>query len=132
MMTSGIDTIDPTATQDNLEELLELLPNPTGPKVLIITPTIEEKTAGGIIKPMAAVQKEEVASTIGMVVKLGTDAYKDKERFPSGPWCKVGDFVITRAYSGTRGTVKGKEYRIVYDDQIDGVAPTVEGYGRAY
>lgn len=131
-MTSIVDAIDSEATQLKLEELFDLLPEPVGPKILIITPTIEERTAGGILKPVSALQKEEVASTIGMVVKVGPDAYKDKKRFPSGPWCKVGDFVVTRAYSGTRGSVKGKEFRLVYDDQIDGVAPTVEGYGRAY
>lgn len=131
-MTSIVDAIDSEATQLKLEELFDLLPEPVGPKILIITPTIEERTAGGILKPVSALQKEEVASTIGMVVKIGPDAYKDKKRFPSGPWCKVGDFVVTRAYSGTRGSVKGKEFRLVYDDQIDGVAPTVEGYGRAY
>ncbi len=131
-MTSIVDAIDSEATQSVLEEMLDLLPDPVGPKILIVTPTIEEKTAGGIIKPTSAVHREEVASTVGMVVKIGRDAFKDEKRFPSGPWCKVGDFVITRAYSGTRGAVKGKEFRIIYDDQIDGIAPTVEGYGRAY
>lgn len=131
-MTSIVDAIDSDATQAVLEELLDILPEPVGPKILIVTPTIEEKTTGGIIKPVSAVHREEVASTVGMVVKIGPDAFKDEKRFPSGPWCKVGDFVITRAYSGTRGAVKGKEFRIIYDDQIDGVAPTVEGYGRAY
>ena len=129
---SSIDAIDKEATEDQLTKLIELLPDPTGPKIVIVTPTIEEKTTGGIIKPTSTLQKEEVASTIGMVVKIGPDAYQDKVRFPSGAWCKVGDFVITRAYSGTRGKVMGKEFRIVYDDQVDGIAHTVEGFGRAY
>jgi len=131
-MSSTVDAIDKEATENQLEQLIDALPDPVGPKIVIVTPTIEEKTAGGIIKPTSILQKEEVASTIGMVVKLGPDAYQDKVRFPSGAWCKVGDFVITRAYSGTRGKVMGKEFRIVYDDQIDGIAPSVEGYGRAY
>jgi len=99
----------------------ETIPAPTGFRILIAVPSIEEKTAGGIIRPDNLRSLEKTASIFGAVVSLGPDAYKNKERFPSGPWCKKGDWVLFRSYSGTRFKVEGHEFRIINDDTVEAV-----------
>ncbi len=78
------------------------LPEPTGYKILIALPDVDEKTEGGIIKAQETMHLEEVGSIVGFVMKLGPDAYEDKKKFPNGAYCKEGDFVLMRSYSGTR------------------------------
>ena len=97
-----------------------LLPDPKGYKILIAMPEPDEKTEGGIIKSQQALEIEEVGSVVGLVVKLGPDAYKDTKRF-NVPYCKEGDFILMRAYSGTRFLVHGKEFRIINDDSVEAV-----------
>ena len=96
--------VDNTKVEDNLHAKL---PEPTGYRLLIALPEIDEKTEGGVIMPDGLRKDESTASIIGFVLKAGPDAYSDKERFPSGAWCKEGDFVIFRSYSGTRFKVAG-------------------------
>jgi co-chaperonin GroES (HSP10) len=74
---------------------------------------------------------EEQTTSILFVLDVGPDAYGDKEKFPGGPWCQKGDFVLVRTYSGTRFKVHGKEFRLLNDDQIDGVVDDPRGYTRA-
>jgi len=76
-------------------------------------------------------RQEEQTTTVLFVVKVGPDAYKDTTKFPSGPWCKVGDFVMTRTYTGTRFKMYGKEMRLINDDQIEGVVQDPRGITRA-
>lgn len=128
----SVDAISTDATEEAVDKRATQLPQPVGAKILIAMPSIEEKTEGGIIKATATLHREEVASVIGFVVELGPDAYKDETRFPSGAWCKKGDFVLVRAYSGTRFSIHGKEFRIIFDDQVDGVTEDPRGYSRAY
>ena len=113
------------------EELAAKLPEPTGYRLLIALPEIDEKTQGGVIMPDGLVKDESTASIIGFVIKTGPDAYSDKERFPNGAWCKEGDFVIFRSYSGTRFKVQGKEFRLINDDTVEGVVDDPRGYSRA-
>ncbi len=113
------------------EDLHAKLPEPTGYRLLIALPEIDEKTEGGVIMPDGLVKDESTASIIGFVIKAGPDAYSDKERFPNGPWCKEGDFVIFRSYSGTRFKVHGKEFRLINDDTVEGVVDDPRGYTRA-
>ena len=113
------------------EDLHAKLPEPTGYRLLIALPEIDEKTEGGVIMPDGLVKDESTASIIGFVLKAGPDAYSDKERFPSGAWCKEGDFVIFRSYSGTRFKVAGKEFRLINDDTVEGVVDDPRGYSRA-
>tara|TARA_R100001244_G_scaffold40242_2_gene36359 strand:- start:87 stop:479 length:393 start_codon:yes stop_codon:yes gene_type:complete len=103
-----------------------LLPDPKGYKILIAMPEPDEKTEGGIIKSQQALEIEEVGSVVGLVVKLGPDAYKDTKRF-NGPYCKEGDFILMRAYSGTRFLVHGKEFRIINDDSVEAVVEDPRG-----
>ena len=119
---------DNTKVEDNLHAKL---PEPTGYRLLIALPEIDEKTQGGVIMPDGLVKDESTASIIGFVIKTGPDAYSDKERFPNGAWCKEGDFVIFRSYSGTRFKVSGKEFRLINDDTVEGVVDDPRGYTRA-
>ena len=120
--------VDNTKVEDNLQSKL---PEPTGYRLLIALPEIDEKTEGGVIMPDGLRKDESTASIIGFVLKAGPDAYSDKERFPSGAWCKEGDFVIFRSYSGTRFKVAGKEFRLINDDTVEGVVDDPRGYSRA-
>ena len=122
---SSVSAIDVNKTVEKVAELKDKslrLPQPVGYK---------EKTEGGIIKPDSVIEKESTAANIGFVMALGPDAYKDREKFPSGAWCKEGDFVIMRSYSGTRMFVDGKEFRMLNDDSIEGVVADPRGFSRA-
>ena len=119
--------VDNTKVGDDLHAKL---PEPTGYRLLIALPEIDEKTQGGVIMPDGLVKDESTASIIGFVIKSGPDAYSDKERFPNGAWCKEGDFVIFRLYSGTRFKVSGKEFRLINDDTVEGVVDDPRGYTR--
>jgi co-chaperonin GroES (HSP10) len=112
------------------EDLKAKLPTPVGYKLLIAIPELSEKTDGGVYMPDSLKSAEETASIIGFVLKVGAGAYADPTRFPDGPWCKEGDFVIFRSYSGTRFKVMGKEFRIINDDTVEGVVDDPRGYAR--
>ena len=107
------------------------LPEPQGYRLLIGMPEVEEKTVGGIYKTDHAMETESVASIVGFVIKVGPDAYKDEKRFPSGPWCKEGDFILFRAFQGTRIKIHGKEFRLINDDGVEAVVDDPRGYARA-
>lgn len=101
------------------DELAQLIPQPEGYKILVACPEMEETTEGGIIIADTARQKESTASIFGRVIQLGRDAYGDYDKFPSGPYCKEGDWVIFRSYSGTRFKIKGQEFRLINDDSVE-------------
>ena len=107
------------------------LPEPKGYKILIALPEIEEKTEGGIIKPSESRYEESIATVAGWVMSMGPDAYANYGRFPSGPYCQVGDWVIFRAFSGTRIKVHGKEFRLINDDTVEAVVEDPRGVERA-
>ena len=106
------------------------LPKPAGYKILIALPEAKDQTEGGIYKAEETKELEEVASPVGYVVALGPDCYKDEKRFPSGPYCDEGDWVIMRPFSGTRIGVHGQEFRLVNDDTIEGTVEDPQGIGR--
>ena len=107
------------------------LPEPTGYRILIAIPEKEEKTEGGIIKAEETIRYEEISTITGFVLKMGPDCYKDETRFPTGPWCKEGDWVVFRAYSGTRMKMYGKEFRLINDDTVEAVVEDPTGVVRA-
>ncbi len=107
------------------------LPDPVGFRVLIAIPEKDEKTDGGILLPEDMRKREEAASIVGMVLKMGPDAYADAERFPNGPWCKEGDFIVMRSYSGTRLDIHGQEFRIINDDSVEAIVEDPRGIKRA-
>ena len=107
------------------------LPEPKGYKLLIALPEIEEKTEGGIIKSAQTQYEENIATIVGWVMSMGPDAYANSSRFPSGPYCVVGDWVLFRAFSGTRIKIHGKEFRIINDDTVEAVVEDPRGVERA-
>jgi chaperonin GroES len=107
------------------------IPEPSGYKLLIKPLEVKEKTDSGIYMPDALKNAEQTASVIGFVVKAGPDAYMDTEKFPHGPYCKEGDFVIFRSYSGTRFKVDKQEFRLINDDTVEAVVDDPRGYTRA-
>lgn len=126
-----LDTPEPDATE---ETKATALPTPTGYKILCIVPPVDEKIAGtelDLIRDTASMRQEEHATTVLFVMRLGPDAYKDTTKFPSGPWCKEGDFVLVRTYTGTRMKIFGKEFRVIYDDQVECVVQDPRGITRA-
>jgi co-chaperonin GroES (HSP10) len=111
-----------------------MLPTPTGWKLLCAVPEVDEKIAGtslDLVRDATTMRQEESATTVLFVLKVGPDAYKDQTKFPGGPWCKEGDFVLVRTYSGTRFKIFGKEFRLINDDQIDAVVQDPRGLTRA-
>jgi co-chaperonin GroES (HSP10) len=113
------------------EDLKARLPLPSGYRLLIAIPEVNEKTEGGVFMPEQLKKAEETASIVGFVVKAGPEAYGDTNKFPNGPWCNEGDFVIFRSYSGTRFKVLGKEFRLINDDTVEAVVEDPRGYSRA-
>ena len=113
------------------EKVASKLPKPHGYKMLIGVPEVSDKTEGGVFMPDGLKSAEETASIIGFVMSLGPDAYADKDKFPNGAFCKEGDFVIFRSYSGTRFKIHGKEFRLINDDTVEAVVDDPRGYARA-
>jgi len=112
------------------EKVASKLPKPQGYKILIGVPEVSDKTEGGVFMPDGLRSAEETASIIGFVMSLGPDCYADKDKFPNGAFCKEGDFVIFRSYSGTRFKIHGKEFRLINDDTVEAVVDDPRGYAR--
>lgn len=112
------------------DDLVRKLPRPTGYHVLVAALDVTEKTDGGVFLPDNLKEAEKTASIIGFVVEMGPDAYSDPGKFPSGPYCKKGDFVMFRSYSGTRFKIAGKEFRLINDDTVEAVVDDPRGYKR--
>jgi len=115
---------------DTPERKAKQVPDPSGYRILCGIPNIEEAYDGGILKSDMTIQHEELLTTVLFVMKMGPDCYKDKERFPSGPWCKEGDFILVRPHAGTRLKIHGREFRIINDDSVEGVVEDPRGISR--
>ena len=113
------------------EEMEAQLPKPVGYMILVALPKVEEAYQSGIIKADRTRHEEYILSTMGAVIDMGEQAYADKDRFPTGPWCKVGDFVMFRPNTGTRFKVNGAEYRLMNDDSVQAVVADPRGIVRA-
>jgi co-chaperonin GroES (HSP10) len=107
------------------------LPEPKGYRMLCMVPKIEEEYESGILKSDETKKVEEQTTVVLFVAKMGDMAYADKDRFPSGPWCKEGDFVLVRPYTGTRIKLYGTEWRIINDDSVEAVVQDPRGLSRA-
>ena len=115
------------------EQKAKQLPDPKRFHILAIVPeAMEEYAETGLLKSSQTMHYEEVLTPVLFVVKLGPDAYADKTRFPSGPSCKEGDFVIVRPNSGTRLKIHGREFRIINDDSVEAVVEDPRGITRAF
>ena len=121
----------PDAPEVPIEERAKQLPDPSGYRILCGVPEIEKSTEGGILKADITLHHEELLTTVLFVIKMGPDCYKDASRFPSGEWCKEGDFVLVRPHAGTRLKIHGREFRIINDDSVEGVVEDPRGISRA-
>jgi co-chaperonin GroES (HSP10) len=120
-----------TVLPQTAEEKARQLPEPMGYRMLVGIPDAEKEHAGGILKADTTLAMEEVLSTVFFVIKLGPDCYKDEKRFPTGPWCKEGDFILARPNTGTRLKIHGREFRLINDDSVEAVVEDPRGITRA-
>jgi co-chaperonin GroES (HSP10) len=127
---SNTDSLDATVLPQTAEEKATQLPVPVGYKILVALPEAEDKFESGLVKSDETKRKEEVLATVFFVVDLGPDCYTDKERYPTGPWCKKGDFILARPNSGTRLKIHGREFRMINEDTVDAVVQDPRGISR--
>ncbi len=122
-------TVEPTKeplNPENIKAVVDELPTPTGWRILVLPFTPKEKTSGGIIIAQESLDRLRIATNCGYVLKIGPLAYHDKERYPTGPWCKEKDWVIFARYAGSRLPIEGGEVRILNDDEVLGTIPDPE------
>ena len=105
-------------TPENIEAHADKLPVPTGYRILILPHEPKATTKGGIMLAKQTLEKERIAAIVGLVVSVGPSAYADKEKFPDGPWCKEGDFIIFGRYAGARFNIEGGSMRLLNDDEV--------------
>jgi len=113
-----------------VEDKATQIPDPKTYHLLCMLPEAKEEYEGGLLKASQTMQYEELLSPVLFVAKMGPDAFKDEKRFPSGPSCEVGDFVIVRPNSGTRMKIHGTEWRIINDDSVEAVVQDPRGIQR--
>jgi len=113
-------------------EKAKQLPTPAGYRILCAIPEAEDTYESGIAKSDLTIKNDEVLTTVLFVVSLGSDCYKDKERFPNGPYCKEGDFILVRPNAGTRLVIHGQEFRIINDDSVEAVVQDPRGITRKF
>lgn len=112
------------------EEKAKQLPEPSTYHLLCALPEVDDEYESGLVKAGQTIHYEELLSPVLFVVKLGPDAYKDEKRFPSGPSCKAGDFVLVRPNTGTRVKIHGREFRIINDDSVEATVQDPRGVTR--
>lgn len=113
-----------------VESKSKQIPDPVGYRMLCMVPKIEGSFKSGLAKADETMKVEQQVSVVLYVAKMGPDCYKDEKKFPSGPYCKVGDFVVVRSYTGTRLLIHGSEWRILNDDSVDAVVDDPRGISR--
>ena len=111
---------------ENIKAVVDELPTPSGWRILVLPFTPKEKTSGGIIIAQESLDRLRIATNCGYVLKIGPLAYFDKEKYPTGPWCKEKDWVIFARYAGSRLPIEGGEVRILNDDEVLGTIPDPE------
>ena len=112
------------------EEKATQLPKPSGYRILCAIPESEKEFDNGLAKADETMRNEETLTTVLFVIDLGPDCYVDKAKFPTGPWCNKGDFVLVRPHAGTRLVIHGREFRIINDDSVEGVVSDPRGIRR--
>jgi hypothetical protein len=112
------------------EEKARQLPKPSGYRILCAIPEVEKEYDSGLVKADTTIHYEEILTTVLFVVELGPDCYKDTSRFPTGPWCKKGDFVLVRPNAGTRLLIHGREFRLINDDSVEATVMDPRGIKR--
>jgi len=98
----------------------------------VLNKEAEEAFDSGILKSDETMRHDELLTTVLFVVDMGSDCYKDLTRFPNGPWCKKGDFVLVRPNAGTRLVIHDREFRIINDDSVEAVVQDPRGIKRKF
>jgi len=111
---------------ENIKAVVDELPTPSGWRILVLPFTPKEKTSRGLIIAQESLDRLRIATNCGYVLKIGPLAYFDKEKYPTGPWCKEKDWVIFARYAGSRLPIEGGEVRILNDDEVLGTIPDPE------
>ena len=106
------------ALEEKYKEQTEKLPKPTGWRIIVLPFKMNDKTEGGVLITESALERQQVASQCGLVLAMGPQCYRDKERYPDGPWCKVNDWVVFARYAGSRINIEGGEIRLLNEDEI--------------
>ncbi len=130
-LSQAIDLTGIAAEAPTPEPKASQLPEPKGYRILCAVPDADDKYESGIVKASDTKRIEENGTVVLFVLKMGDLCYKEEAKFPTGAWCKEGDFVLTRAYAGTRFKIHGREFRIINDDTVEGVVDDPRGYTRA-
>ena len=112
--------------EDGGESELSKVPRPTGWRIVVLPYRGVGKTKGGVLLTDKAVEDQQIASVCALVLKVGPDAYSDPEKFPTGPWCKEGDWIIMARYAGSRIKIEEGELRILNDDEVLGTVSSPE------
>ena len=114
------------------EDKAKQLPQLSGYRILCAIPEAEKEFESGILKSDETLKHDELLTTVLFVVDLGPECYKDTERYPTGPWCKQGDFILVRPNCGTRLVINGREFRIINDDSVEAVVQDPRGISRKF
>jgi co-chaperonin GroES (HSP10) len=112
------------------EEKASQLPAPSGWHILCAIPETDKEYESGLVKADETIRIEEVLTTVLFVVALGPDCYTDKTRYPNGPWCKKGDFILIRPNAGSRLIIHGKEFRLINEDSVEATVLDPRGIKR--
>jgi co-chaperonin GroES (HSP10) len=121
-----VEAVKEPLNPENIKSVVDELPEPSGWRLLVLPFTPKDKTKGGLIISQESLDRLRIATNCGYVLKMGPQAYHDKERYPTGPWCKKGDWVIFARYAGSRLPIEGGEVRILNDDEVLGTIPDPE------
>ena len=97
---------------------LDKVPQATGWRMVVLPFKGVEKTKGGLLLTDKAIEEQQLTTNVGLILNMGPDAYADKNKFPNGPWCKKGDWVVFARYAGSRVKIEGGEIRILNDDEV--------------
>jgi co-chaperonin GroES (HSP10) len=122
-----------TVMHKDAEDKAKQLPKPSGYRILCAIPEADKEIEGtslSLLKSAEMMRNEETLTTVLFVVEMGQDCYKDEKRFPTGPWCKKGDFVLVRPHAGSRLLIHDREFRIINDDSVEAVVEDPRGIKR--
>jgi co-chaperonin GroES (HSP10) len=114
------------------EDRAKQLPSPKGYRILCAIPEADKEFDSGILKSDETIRHDEILTTVLFVVDMGSDCYADKTRFPTGPWCQKGDFILVRPNAGTRLVIHDREFRIINDDSVEAVVQDPRGIKRKF
>ena len=110
--------VDETKKEENKKAAMDRVPQATGWRIVVLPYKGVEKTKGGLLLTDKAIEEQQLTTNVGLILNMGPDAYADKNKFPNGPWCVKGDWIVFAKYAGSRVKIEGGEIRILNDDEV--------------